>query len=104
MKKSSRFIVTAAALAGLYAGALAARTYAADDTAGSSTQTGKDATSKHACKGQNTCKGTGGCGSGDMGCAGKNTCKGKGGCATDSSAKPATPAPKSAAPAMSARS
>jgi hypothetical protein len=35
---------------------------------------------KHACKGQNECKGQGGCGSGDNGCAGKNSCKGKGGC------------------------
>jgi hypothetical protein len=29
----------------------------------------------------NSCKGTGGCKSGDAGCAGKNSCKGKGGCA-----------------------
>ncbi len=35
---------------------------------------------KHACKGMNTCKGQGGCKTGDQGCAGKNTCKGKGGC------------------------
>lgn len=37
---------------------------------------------KHACKGMNSCKGQGGCQSGDAGCAGKNSCKGKGGCAT----------------------
>lgn len=36
----------------------------------------------HDCAGKNTCKGKGGCKSGDGGCAGKNTCKGKGGCAT----------------------
>ena len=36
---------------------------------------------KHSCKGQNDCKGLGGCKSGDNGCAGKNSCKGKGGCA-----------------------
>jgi hypothetical protein len=35
----------------------------------------------HACAGKNSCKGKGGCKSGDKGCAGKNTCKGKGGCA-----------------------
>ena len=40
---------------------------------------------KHACKGQNDCKGKGGCKSGDNGCKGKNSCKGKGGCATDGS-------------------
>ena len=37
---------------------------------------------KHACKGMNSCKGKGGCKTGDAGCAGKNSCKGKGGCAT----------------------
>ena len=35
---------------------------------------------KHACKGNNECKGQGGCKSGDNGCAGKNSCKGHGGC------------------------
>ena len=42
-------------------------------------------TDKHACKGQNSCKGKGGCKTGDNGCKGKNSCKGKGGCATDGS-------------------
>jgi hypothetical protein len=37
---------------------------------------------KHACKGQNDCKGQGG---GDKKHAGKNDCKGKGACATDGS-------------------
>jgi hypothetical protein len=37
---------------------------------------------KHACKGQNDCKGQGG---GDKKHWGKNDCKGKGGCATDGS-------------------
>jgi len=45
-------------------------------------------TDKHACKGLNSCKGKGGCKTGDNGCAGKNSCKGKGGCATDGSNKP----------------
>ena len=87
MKKSTRFIVTAAAMAGLYAGALAARTYAADDQAGTSDQTKKDSTTKHDCKGKNDCKGQGSCNSGDNGCAGKNSCKGKGGCASKSDDK-----------------
>jgi hypothetical protein len=38
---------------------------------------------KHACATHNSCKGMGGCKTGDNGCAGKNSCKGKGGCATD---------------------
>jgi hypothetical protein len=38
--------------------------------------------SKHDCAGKNTCKGKGGCKTGDNGCKGKNSCKGKGGCAT----------------------
>ena len=40
---------------------------------------------KHACKGQNDCKGQGG---GDKKHAGKNDCKGKGACATDGSKPP----------------
>lgn len=40
---------------------------------------------KHACKGQNDCKGQGG---GDKKHAGKNDCKGKGACATDGSTPP----------------
>ncbi len=42
---------------------------------------------KHGCSGQNSCKGNGGCKTGDNGCKGKNSCKGKGGCATDGSKK-----------------
>ena len=54
MTKSTRFIVTAAALAGLYAGSMAVRAYA-DEQAGSGDQS-KDS-SKHDCKGKNSCKG-----------------------------------------------
>ena len=88
MKKSTRILVTTAAMAGLYAGALAARTYAADSTAGSSDQPKSDTSTKHDCKGKNSCKGQGGCSASDNGCAGKNSCKGKGGCATDGSKMP----------------
>ena len=80
MKKSTRLLVTAAAMAGLYAGALTAKTYAADEKAGTSDKAKSDA--KHDCKGKNACKGQGGCKAGDNGCKGKNSCKGHGGCST----------------------
>ena len=86
MNKSTRLLVTAAALAGLYSGALASRSYAADANAGTPAGDSKDA-SKHDCKGKNACKGQGGCGTSDNGCKSKNSCKGKGGCA--SAEKPA---------------
>src|SRR5215470_14444367 len=44
--------------------------------------TDKATSDKHVCKGMNSCKGKGGCKTGDAGCAGKNSCKGKGGCAS----------------------
>ena len=40
---------------------------------------------KHACRGQNDCKGQGG---GDKAHRGKNSCKGQGACATDGSTPP----------------
>jgi hypothetical protein len=42
---------------------------------------------KHACKGQNSCKGNGGCKTERNACKGHNECKGLGGCATDGSKK-----------------
>lgn len=42
---------------------------------------------KHACKGQNSCKGNGGCKTEKNACKGQNSCKGQGGCATDGSKK-----------------
>jgi hypothetical protein len=80
----SRTLLAGAAVAGLLAGSLPARAYAADTSAqpGVSLQTmAEKEKGGHACKGQNACKGQGGCKSGDQGCKGKNTCKGKGGCA-----------------------
>lgn len=92
MKKSTRLLITAAAMAGLYSGSLVVRSHAADEKAGTpATKDAKDKSScsgkdgcqgKHACKGKNACKGQGGCGSSDNGCKGKNSCKGKGGCAS----------------------
>jgi hypothetical protein len=81
MNKSTRLLITTAALAGLYTGALSTRTYAADKDAGKP-EAKKDASTQHECKGHNSCKGTGGCGTSDNGCKGKNSCKGKGGCST----------------------
>jgi len=89
MNKSTRLIITAAALTGIYAGSLATRALAADDKAGTPAAKDDANKGKHDCKGKNTCKGEGGCGTGDNGCKGKNSCKGKGGCATADAKKEA---------------
>ena len=89
MKKSTRLIITAAAVAGLYAGSLATRALAADTMKKDDPKAGqaapKDEKAKatcgaHGCAGKNGCAGKGGCKTSDKGCAGKNTCSGKGGC------------------------
>jgi len=64
----------AIALGTVTAGMVAGSKLMADDAP-------KKKADKHDCKGQNSCKGNGGCKTGDNGCAGKNSCKGKGGCA-----------------------
>src|SRR5436190_8446131 len=83
-------MIAGAAIAGLMSGSFAVTAHAVQTSsrAGVSLKMGdkdkdKDATDKHACKGMNSCKGKGGCKTGDNGCKGKNSCKGKGGCATD---------------------
>jgi hypothetical protein len=53
--------------------------------AGVMAEDGSKTLPKHACKGQNDCKGQGG---GDKKHAGKNACKGQGACATDGSTPP----------------
>ena len=81
--KPSKAVIAGAAFAGLLAGSMAMRAYAASTSShpGVSLQTMADAQlPKHACKGQNACKGQGG---GKH--PGENSCKGKGGCATDGS-------------------
>jgi hypothetical protein len=84
--KPSKAVIAGAAVAGLLTGSVAARTYAASTShnLGVSIQTMADPEKqplpKHACKGQNDCKGQGGGKN-----WGKNDCKGKGGCATDGS-------------------
>ena len=103
MSNSMKALLAGAALAGLMTGASAklnAQTLGqnqgnagikavsmSDD--GGTDKKDKDKTEKHAYKGQNSCKGKGGCKASDNGCKGKNSCKGKGGCATDGSKPPA---------------
>jgi hypothetical protein len=83
MNKSTRLLVTAAAMAGLYSGALATKTFASIHAGKADVKS--DDKAKHDCKGKNDCKGQGGCGSSDNGCKGKNSCKGHGGCNTSKS-------------------
>ena len=84
--KPSKAVIAGAAIAGLLSGSVAARAYATSTShsPGVSLQTMADTEKqplpKHACKGQNDCKGQGGGKN-----PGKNSCKGKGGCATDGS-------------------
>ncbi len=90
MKRNStiKSILAGAAIAGILSGGLVAKVSAATvktDKAGISAGTladdKKDKGETHDCAGKNSCKGKGGCKTGDAGCAGKNTCKAKGGCA-----------------------
>jgi len=79
MSRTARTIVISAAMAGLLAGTMVnTGCSSSKDEAGASASSA--ATDKHDCKGLNSCKGKGGCNTGDMGCKGKNSCKGKGGC------------------------
>ena len=68
-----------AALSGLLSFAVmgAGVAHAADGAAMEKSATTDKKMDKHACKGQNSCKG--------QGADGKNSCKGKGSCATDGS-------------------
>lgn len=96
MKVSKSSLVLTAAFTGLLGGTVAraatltnAGSASSELTSASSAigsiagQAAADPVEKHACKGLNSCKGKGGCKTGDNGCKGKNSCKGKGGCATD---------------------
>jgi hypothetical protein len=95
MKSTKNSLVLTAAFAGLLTGT-ASRVSAAPSGSDSAAKIGVDGQladsieakkEKHGCKGMNSCKGKGGCKTGDNGCKGKNSCKGKGGCATDDSMK-----------------
>lgn len=87
MKFSKHSLAMAAALAGLVSGTAvrAAQPLSSYQTGlpiGVSAEEKKKEIEKHACKGQNSCKGNGG---GSKKEFGKNECKGKGACATDGS-------------------
>ncbi|SNT42302.1 hypothetical protein SAMN05421770_11344 [Granulicella rosea] len=87
MKNSTKSLALAAAVAGLLGGtAVRVNAQPVSTTAGVLMAQAAPDTAKHACKGQNACKGQGG---GDAKHAGKNACKGQGACATDGS-KPKT--------------
>ncbi len=92
MKISKNSLVLAAAMSGLLGGTIARAaapqdTTSKQDTSKAKAKASKSKVEKHACKGMNSCKGNGGCSTGDNGCKAKNSCKGKGGCATDGSKK-----------------
>lgn len=76
MTKSIRALLVGAALTGFVAGTSVAA--AAQDKPADSGKTSTKKAKNHCCKGQNDCKGKGGCGADK----GKNDCKGKGGCST----------------------
>jgi hypothetical protein len=79
MSRTARTIVISAAMAGLLAGAMTNTGCSSSKDESGAAAPGA-ATDKHDCKGLNSCKGKGGCQTGDQGCKGKNSCKGKGGC------------------------
>ena len=88
MNHTRKALIVGIALTGLLAGTSNRAQAAATGTttpsfAKAGLQIAADDTDTHSCKGQNTCKGKGGCKTGDNGCKGKNTCKGKGGCKTN---------------------
>ncbi|HEY8966981.1 MAG TPA: hypothetical protein VIM58_11080 [Candidatus Methylacidiphilales bacterium] len=80
MNRTTKSLLLGLAVAGLATGT-AARLHAASPvTTGAGSVLQAADSDSHSCKGQNTCKGKGGCKTGDNGCKGKNSCKGKGGC------------------------
>jgi hypothetical protein len=87
MKNSTKSLVLAAAVTGLFGGTAvrmnAQPTGTPTATAGVLFAQDAPAPAKHSCKGKNDCKGQGGGKN-----AGKNSCKGKGNCATDGSKAP----------------
>ena len=88
MKISKNSLILTAAFTGLLGGTVArAAAPTTQDSKQDTSKTKKSTTKveKHACAGKNSCKGNGGCKTGDQGCKAKNSCKGKGGCATDGS-------------------
>ncbi len=75
MNRSTRLLITAAAMAGLYAGSLASRALAADEKAGASDS------SKQVTKDKSGCNSKDGCKAAKDSCkAAKDSCKAKSGC------------------------
>jgi hypothetical protein len=88
-QSTTKALLAGAAIAGIMSGGLVAKLNAATATstdkstvaaAGVLADEKKPAKEAHDCAGKNSCKGKGGCKTGDAGCKGKNSCKGKGGC------------------------
>ena len=75
MKRNTKSLVVAAAVAGIVSGAMLSTTGCSYDKAGKQSNTSMQ---KHDCAGKNACKGKGGCKQEANDCAGKNGCKGKG--------------------------
>ena len=82
---TTKALLAGAAIAGIASGGFVANAATALKAEKNGVAAGvlaeKEKGETHDCAGKNSCKGKGGCKSGDKGCAGKNTCKGKGGCA-----------------------
>ena len=86
---TTKTLLAGAALAGIIAGGFSSKSNAANNSASQFKSAKVDAGvladdkkgETHDCATKNSCKGKGGCKTGDNGCAGKNSCKGKGGCA-----------------------
>ena len=101
-QSTSKTFLAGAAIAGLLSGGLVANLQAATNPVKSNTPAAgvlaekKEKGETHDCAGKNSCKGKGGCKTGDNKCAGKNSCKGKGGCAVKDGkpVHPVKPAPK----------
>ena len=76
---TTKTLIAGAAVAGLMAGSLPVRAYAANTStqAGVSLQTMADEKGTHSCKGQNACKGQGGCKTSDASCEAKTPVKAK---------------------------
>jgi hypothetical protein len=87
MNKSTRLVITAAALTGLYAGSLATRAYAADEKAGTTDSSKQAPKDKASCNGKNGCNANK---DAKANCSGKAGCNGKGdkaSCKADANAK-----------------
>ena len=85
-QSTSKTLLACAALTGLLSGGFVGQLSAAtastplNSNVSAAGFLAADSKDVHDCAGKNTCKGKGGCKTGDNGCKGKNSCQGKGGC------------------------